>query len=175
MKVRLANSNDANQIERLYKILVPNDNSISVLPERIIEISKSINNYLYVVEKDNNIIIGTAFLTFCLDPMYKFAPYAVIENIIIDDNHRGNGIGRMLMLEIENNCRNNKCTKIMILSSSKRKAAHDFFTAVGFDKNAKIGFVKYLNKISAQQVDAPEPATMISPASQHHIGRPGDL
>ncbi len=27
----------------------------------------------------------------------------------------------------------------------------------------------------AQQVDAPEPATMVSPASQHHIGRPGDL
>ncbi|GDY13299.1 NUDIX pyrophosphatase [Planctomycetota bacterium] len=28
---------------------------------------------------------------------------------------------------------------------------------------------------SAQQVDAPEPATMIVSAWQHHIGRPGDL
>ena len=27
----------------------------------------------------------------------------------------------------------------------------------------------------AQQGDAPEPATMVSPASQHHISRPGDL
>lgn len=27
----------------------------------------------------------------------------------------------------------------------------------------------------AQQVDAPEPATKIFPAWQHHIGRPGDL
>ena len=27
----------------------------------------------------------------------------------------------------------------------------------------------------AQQGDAPEPATMIFPAWQHHIGRPGDL
>ena len=44
------------------------------------------------------------------------------------------------------------------------------------------GCVKYYDEKTftvklknAQQVDAPEPATMISPASQHHIGRPGDL
>jgi hypothetical protein len=32
-----------------------------------------------------------------------------------------------------------------------------------------------MNLTSAQQVDAPEPATMIFSAWQHHSGQPGDL
>ena len=35
--------------------------------------------------------------------------------------------------------------------------------------------IAILHKTIAQQVDAPEPATKISPALQNHIGRPGDL
>ena len=40
----------------------------------------------------------------------------------------------------------------------------------------KLNFIlDLIMKLSAQQVDAPEPATMIFSACQHHIGRPGDL
>ncbi len=52
----------------------------------------------------------------------------------------------------------------------KRLNLHNI--ALGLVKNKEITIK---NIISAQQVDAPEPATMIFSAWQHHIGRPGDL
>ncbi len=81
MKIRKAIPDDAPQIEKLYKILVPNDKQIRVSPCRIEEISENDANEIFVIDIDG-IISGTAFITICLDPMYNDLPYAVIENII---------------------------------------------------------------------------------------------
>jgi N-acetylglutamate synthase-like GNAT family acetyltransferase len=149
MQVRRAQRRDAPTIEALYKLLVPGDGNIAVDPERVAKLENDTTNYLFVVELEG-LVSGSAFLTLCLDPMYGFQPYGVIENVVVLPSVRGRGAGAALMSGLEHVARGARCTKLMLLSSRSRPDAHAFFTRIGFDGERKRGFVKYLNK-SAQR------------------------
>lgn len=69
--------------------------------------------------------------------------YGVIENVVIDEALRGKGIGSTLFEHTEEICRNNDCSKIMLLSTKSREDAHRFFEQQGFSSADKRGFVKY--------------------------------
>jgi GNAT superfamily N-acetyltransferase len=143
VRVRKAQPGDAAAVEALYRILVPGDRNIAVKPERIQELHDSRSNHLFVAELDGE-VRGTAFFTICLDSMYGFQPYGVVENVIVDPSFRGRGVGRALMVAIEGEARSAGCTKLMLLSSVARTEAHQFFSAMGFDGEKKRGFVRYL-------------------------------
>jgi N-acetylglutamate synthase-like GNAT family acetyltransferase len=141
--IREAETGDRKSIQRLYEILCPNE-QINVLAERIDQIKEDLNNYLFVYEEDSQ-ILGTVFITICLDVMFGFQPYAVLENIIVQDSVRGRGIGKKLLEHIEHECRKLHCTKIMLLSNINRIEAHEFFEKNGYDGTVSKGFKKYLN------------------------------
>ena len=145
MRVRRAQPRDAPTIEALYKLLVPGDDNISVDPERLATLENDTTNYLLVVEL-GGVVSGSAFLTICLDPMYGFQPYGVIENVVVLPTVRRRGVGAELMSGLEQVARGARCTKLMLLSSHSRADAHAFFNRIGFDGERKRGFVKYLNK-----------------------------
>jgi GNAT superfamily N-acetyltransferase len=139
--IRRASKDDAEDIAALYVQLV-SDSAVSVLPERIVEISNDKNTALFVCEH-NDRVLGTALVSLCVDVMYGFQPFAVVENVIIDSSARGQGIGTALLRHIETFCLASNCSKIMLLSSSQRELAHRFFERFGFVGSSKRGFVKY--------------------------------
>src|SRR5688572_3632681 len=96
MRVRRARPEDASAIESLYKVLVVGDENIAVETLRITELERHPTNHLLVLEVAGD-VRGTAFLTICLDVMYGFRPFGVIENIVVDASMRKAGGGRELM------------------------------------------------------------------------------
>lgn len=145
MLVRRACARDAAAVEALYTVLVPDDRNIHVDPSRVSALETDATNHLFVVEHDAG-VCGSVFLTICLDPMYGFQPYGVVENVIVLANARGRGAGRALMAAVERAARSARCTKLMLLSTATRSEAHAFFARLGFDGERKRGFVKYLNR-----------------------------
>jgi N-acetylglutamate synthase-like GNAT family acetyltransferase len=141
--IREAESKDINALETLYKELAPNSKNIMVLPERIEQIRSDSNNYLFVYE-EKGIVVGTVFVTLGLDPMYQFRPYAVVENVIVDNDFRGIGIGKKLIEYVDQLCVSKGCTKIMLLSSVNRVEAHEFFIKNGYCGIVSKGFKKYI-------------------------------
>lgn len=141
--IREAERRDRERIEELYKILIPDDNEIVVLNERIDQFKQDPHNYLFVNEIEGR-VEGTVLLTFCLDAMYGNRPYAVVENVIVDPNCRGNGVGKALFKHVESFCLKNECREVLLMSNVKRTAAHEFFERQGFSHAAK-GFKKYLS------------------------------
>lgn len=139
-KFRKATVADAQAIADLYKELVPNA-PIRVLPERIAEIANDKNTYLVVCDVDKN-IIATALVALCNDVMFGRQPFAIIENVIVSTDYQRKGIGKALMNYIEQFCLASDCSKIMLLSSSDNHSAHDFYAAMGYDSNSKLGFIK---------------------------------
>jgi N-acetylglutamate synthase-like GNAT family acetyltransferase len=152
MQVRRAQQRDAPSIEALYRLLVPGDNNVSVDPKHVAALENDPSNQLLVVEI-GGIVAGSAFLTVCLDPMYGFQPYGVIENVVVLPVLRRHGVGAALMNAIEQAARAARCTKLMLLSSRSRSDAHAFFIRVGFDGERKRGFVKYLNRSRQHTAD----------------------
>jgi len=145
MLVRRARPEDAPAITDLYRDLVPGDDNIHVDPERLRTLGTDPHNQLLVVEVNGH-VCGSALLTIALDVMYGDQPYGFIENVIVDHNRRGRGIGRALMQALEQAARAAHCTKLMLLSTARRVDAHRFFGRLGYDGERKRGFVKYLNR-----------------------------
>jgi N-acetylglutamate synthase-like GNAT family acetyltransferase len=140
--IREAEKRDRERIEALYKILIPDDNEIDVLDERIDQIKLDPNHFLFVYEHEG-VAVGTMILSFCLDAMYGNRPFAVLENVIVHPSCRGLGIGKQLFKYIELRCKAAGCRELLLMSNVRRTEAHQFFEKMGFSAVAK-GFKKYI-------------------------------
>lgn len=139
--VREASGADAEAVAALYRSFVASPH-INVRADRLETIAADPNNFIFVCEVDE-VVCGTAFLTLCLDAMFGNQPYGVLENVVVNEAWRGKGIGSRLLAHAEEVCRIRDCSKIMLLSSAEREAAHRFFEQQGFSAANKRGFVKY--------------------------------
>jgi len=146
--VRRATADDASVIESLYRELVP-DPLIRVLPEQVATLSDSPTSFLLVAETDRA-VCATALLTICPDAMYRTQPFGVVENVIVTQAMRARGFGRLLLAHVERLASQHHCTKLMLLSSTTREAAHSFFRRCGFTSDTKHAFVKYRRQFAAQ-------------------------
>jgi N-acetylglutamate synthase-like GNAT family acetyltransferase len=142
--IREAEASDKDAIQNLYRDLCPNA-PVKVLPERIKQIRHDPNNFLFVYEEAGN-ILGTIFFTICLSPMFGIQPFGVVENFIVADNRRGQGIGTLLINHVFKVGRENKCFAVKLFSSSFRENAHQFFEKNGFNSSDKKAFIRYLNR-----------------------------
>ena len=139
--IRRAQASDSEAIGRLYTEL----NTLSqpaVLPERIATIANSAHTHLLVCDDDGD-ILATALLCLCQDVMFGNQPFALVENFVVSSDYKRAGIGKSMMDYIEAFCLEQNCSKIMLQTSSQNRDARDFYTAMGYDPDAKIGFVKY--------------------------------
>ena len=129
-------------MQRLYETLCPGE-PVRVIASRIEQIQEDANHFLLVHETDGK-VNGSVFLSLCPDPMYGTLPFAVVENLIVDLQHRGGGIGRKLMRAAEEQAREHRCTKLMLLSQQAREEQKGFFDSLGYDCEGSLGFRKYL-------------------------------
>ena len=141
--IREATVADRASVQRLYEILCPGE-PVDVQADRIDQLIQNTNNYLFVYD-DAGVIVGTAFLALCLDPMFGSRPFAVIENLVVDETAQGRGIGAQLFEHLERVCVDRHCSKIMLLSNVKRASGHAFFRRMGCDDTVAKGFKKYFD------------------------------
>jgi GNAT superfamily N-acetyltransferase len=146
--VRKATELDAPQIARLYAMLVSNS-AAHVLPERLAEIASDPDTALFIFE-DGEAVLGTVLVSLCADVMFGRRPFAVVENIVVDQAARGLRIGERLLQAAEAFCTAADCSKIMLLSAASRERAHTFFERCGYSGSTKRGFVKYRTAFGAR-------------------------
>lgn len=139
--IRTARRLDAAILQSLYRQLV-DDKNIRATASQIQVLKDDARTRLLVCELDGR-VRGTVLVCLCADAMYAGQPFAVVENLVIDQECRGNGIGQALLREVERFCLSRNCSKMMLLSSASRVDAHRFFEQVGFRGDRKRGFVKY--------------------------------
>ena len=145
LQIREAEARDTPAIRELYRQLVhpvAPDVEVDVRADRIEQIRGDSHNFLWILESEEG-VVGTAFVTLCLDPMHNRQPYAVLENFVIDERFRAKGYGTQLMRYAVDFCYRAECSKIMVQSHSSRSQAHAFFEAQGFSTAKKKAFVKY--------------------------------
>ena len=118
------------------------DEDVNVEGSRIETLEEDPDTRLLVCEIDGY-VRGTVLVCLCADAMYARQPFAVVENLVVDFECRGHGIGQALLREVERFCLLRNCSKIMLLSSANRGDARRFFEQVGFRGDRKRGFVKY--------------------------------
>ena len=87
---------------------------------------------LLVVERDG-VVIGTAAMVIVPNLGHNGTPYALIENVVVDEAARGQRHGESLLRYTIDAARTAGCYKVVLTSRKHRKDAHRFYERLGFD------------------------------------------
>jgi GNAT superfamily N-acetyltransferase len=96
--------------------------------------------HILVLELDGEIVAST-YLNIIPNLSRSIAPYAVVENVIVDSAHRGSGLGKQIMAASLQVAWDAGCYKAMLMTGSKRPSTLGFYRACGFDQDAKTAFL----------------------------------
>ena len=145
--VRSATSDDLPELLGLYEQLA--GDRVAALPTDLDEaksmfpaIAAQAGRQLLVAEVHNR-VVGTADLLIVPNLSHGGAPWAVVENVVVDEGSRRLGVGRALTDEMVRRCDEAGCYKLQLLSNKRRTSAHEFYRSVGFEAVAE-GFRRYL-------------------------------
>ncbi len=141
MLIRLAQKEDYNRLLGLLKQLNPADPETTAVEYKIFEeIIESKYLDLIVAENEGN-LLGSCYLNLVPNLTRGGKPYAVIENVITDSEHRNQGIGKALMKRALELAWKEKCYKVMLMSGRKDEAVHAFYKKCGFDSDEKQAYI----------------------------------
>lgn len=143
IRIRKASLADIPRILELYEELTEEKQTISSdTAQRVfIEIAAMPNQELLVAEKDG-FVVGSLFVQIIPNLSHDARPWAILENMIVDNRYRRQGIGRLLLEYVLNRSREAGCYKVQLLSNEKRLEAHKFYRSMGF-KDSALGFRMY--------------------------------
>ncbi|MFC1948578.1 GNAT family N-acetyltransferase [Chloroflexota bacterium] len=145
--IRPARESDIPRILELYRQL-----SLSAEPEQepsldnyrqVFNEISAFSGYELVVAEEQGEVIGTLVLLIVPNLSHNALPWAIVENMAVDERRRRQGTGKLLMDYAIARAREVGCYKIQLLSNKKRDEAHQFYRTLGFEASAH-GFRFYL-------------------------------
>ena len=110
--------------------------------------SQNINNI--IVAEINNLVVGTIkyLIKEKLENSYtNYRKVLFIDALVVDVNHRKNGIGKILMQEMEKLAKDNNCSSVELNVWAFNENAIKFFEGMGMGMGVKTMILeKILNK-----------------------------
>jgi GNAT superfamily N-acetyltransferase len=104
-------------------------------PEEILERFESIHadsdHAIFIAEADGRVIgwVHVFFYTLLVSKRE-----AEIGGVVVDENHRGAGVGRRLMEQAETWARQRSCPSVYLRSNVIRSEAHKFYERIGYTR-----------------------------------------
>jgi predicted N-acetyltransferase YhbS len=95
-----------------------------------------------LVAEDEGEVIGSVVLLTVPNLSHNASPWAIIENVIVTQEHRRQGVGRQLMEYAVARAQKTGCYVIELSSNRTRHEAHRFYESLGFEASAH-GFRLY--------------------------------
>jgi GNAT superfamily N-acetyltransferase len=134
---REASKADLAEILRLYAQPALDDGKILPMAEaeRIFERMRRYPDYTLHVALCERQIVGTLALLVMDNLAHLGAPSAVIEDVAVDPQWQGRGVGTAMMRYALRLAHEKGCYKATLSSNLKRVQAHAFYDALGFERH----------------------------------------
>lgn len=88
------------------------------------------SSYLFAAQEENNIVGVLTLIVYKIPTGKK----AWIEDVVVDKEHHGKGIGKQLVLFAINYARQLGLSQVDLTSSHKRIAANEMYKSLGFEQ-----------------------------------------
>ncbi|MEU9048118.1 MULTISPECIES: GNAT family N-acetyltransferase [unclassified Kitasatospora] len=139
---REARPDDFEDVLRLYRQLQPADPVLHDGSDTaaFAQILGSPGLHLFVLEVDGD-VVATTYLNVIPNLTRSASPYAVIENVVVDETLRGTGLGKRIMADTLRAAWDAGCYKAMLQTGSREPATHAFYRACGFSPDAKTAYL----------------------------------
>lgn len=140
MNIRKAENKDADVISRLLEQLgYPTENGL--VARRLSLLAGNMEHLDVVVESGDQVL---GFMSVHFIPQIAFdAEYAVISYLIVDQETRSRGVGKILEEYAVKTAVERHCRRIYLHSNARRTDAHRFYLRQGYQEYAK-AFIKHL-------------------------------
>lgn len=134
--VRPARREDIGRLLELYRLLAGAYRYSTVDGEQDAEdLWRTIADDPYqrvLVAEIAGLVVGTATVIVIPTLGGDGRPRAAVENVVVDGDRRGSGVGKRLMDEAVGLCRAHSCGQIFLTSNLARTGAHDFYRRLGW-------------------------------------------
>ncbi|MNW43199.1 Predicted N-acetyltransferase YhbS [Fontibacillus panacisegetis] len=140
--IRQITRDDLKDLSQLYDDLIDKKTNYKKLVE-VFETIKSNDNYYILGAFKDSELVGSVMGIICQDIVGECRPFMVIENVIVSNHIRRQGIGKKLMAKIEIIARDRNCYYIIFVSGGQRKEAHAFYEKLGFKDEKVEGYRKH--------------------------------
>ncbi|BBH20402.1 N-acetyltransferase [Paenibacillus baekrokdamisoli] len=141
--IRTIAFDDLPDLARLYEDLINRKTEYTAMVDTFNAI-KNNDQYIILGAFYEEKLVGSLMGVICYDLAGDCKPFMVIENVIVSTEARRQGIGRKLMLAIEELARGRGCYYLIFVSGGHRKEAHLLYEALGFKDEQVEGFRKHL-------------------------------
>ncbi|WP_271765452.1 GNAT family N-acetyltransferase [Aquimarina algiphila] len=141
--IRRLKETDLHQVAELYSLFWDDAMNLTKMKEVFKRVSKD-SQYIFLGAEMNGEIIGTIQGVICEELYGACKPFLVMENFVVSKEHRGKGIGKSLLSELENNAKKRECSQMIFLTESDRSDTIKFYEKLGFDSSTHKGFKKSL-------------------------------
>ena len=137
--------NELDGLLQLYTQLhgnpIPEDTqALRVLWRHIVE--DPLHHIIVAVEEER--IVSSCVCVIVPNLTHGQQPYALIENVIIDEAHRGKGLATDCLNFAREIAREAGCYKMMLLTGSKEESTHRFYQRAGYNANDKTAYIQWL-------------------------------
>ncbi len=89
--------------------------------------------YQLYVAKNSTELLAVFGLRVMNDPLNTGNPYAQINNLVVEEDYRGLGIGKELFIRIDKLAKKNSCEDIFLAVLKSNKKGKKFYEKVGFN------------------------------------------
>lgn len=145
MLIRQAESSDLWKLLELYTQL--HDNEMPIIDKPIDALWEGI-----LADKNHHIIVGIVdadLISSCVlivvpNLTRHQRPYALIENVITHEAHRGKGYATAILDFAKNIAVREHCYKIMLCTGTKQESTLRFYERAGYNRKDKTAFIQWL-------------------------------
>ena len=92
-------------------------------------------NYKLYVACLGDKVVGTFALLIMDNLAHHGTPSGIVEDVAVDPQTQGRGIGKVMMRFARDVCRDKGCYKLSLTSNQVRERAHAFYEAIGFERH----------------------------------------
>jgi N-acetylglutamate synthase-like GNAT family acetyltransferase len=140
-KIREATESDLSAVVRLLAQLAPDvadrEDLSAPLPfeyhPTLRRIQETPGLHIFVLEERKK-VLGTVALIIVPNLSHRATPFAIIENMVVDEKVRSKGYGELLIKHAIEAAREAGCYKVSLTSGKRRTDAHRFYDRLGFKR-----------------------------------------
>lgn len=141
--MREATADDLPDVLALYAQPGLDDGEV-LTPEQAREVFAQFARYpsyrLFVACDASGRVLGSYALLVMHNLAHRGTPSAIVEDVVVDQRYRSQGIGRRMMEQARTLAREAGAYKLALSSNQKRTRAHAFYDSLGFQRHG-ISFV----------------------------------
>ena len=141
--IREIAENDFDDLMKLYAQL--GNNPIPQKSEDVLAVWNKIlqnKDYHIIVADVEGKVVSTCTCVIIPNLTHNQRPYAVVENVVTDQNFRGKGYATSCLDFAKEIAIKNNCYKLMLMTGSKKETTLNFYRNAGYTDKTKTAFDK---------------------------------